>query len=71
MALINEADLIAAAQRGKLDAFNELVLSYQNRVYNLACRIMNDPSSASDATQEAFVSAYRNIKRYRGGSFKA
>jgi len=71
MTLTNEADLIAAAQRGKLDAFNELVLSYQHQVYNLAYRIMSDPSSAADATQEAFVSAYRNIKRFRGGSFKA
>ncbi|MCJ7738484.1 MAG: sigma-70 family RNA polymerase sigma factor [Anaerolineae bacterium] len=71
MVLTNEAGLIAAAQRGKLDAFNELVLSYQHRVYNLAYRIMNDPSSAADATQEAFISAYRNNKRFRGGSFRS
>jgi len=71
MALTNETDLIAAAQHGKLDAFNELVLSYQHQVYNLAYRIMNDPASAADATQETFISAYRNIQRFRGGSFKS
>jgi RNA polymerase sigma-70 factor (ECF subfamily) len=71
MTLENEADLIAAAQHGKLDAFNELVLAYQHRVYNLAYSIMSDPASAADATQEAFVSAYQGIKRFRGGSFKA
>ena len=71
MTLTDEADLIAAAKQGKLDAFNELVLSYQHQVYNLAYRIMSDPASAADATQEAFISAYRNIKRFRGGSFRA
>jgi len=68
---MDEASLIAAAQRGKVDAFNELVLIYQQQVYNLAYRIMGDPASAADATQDAFVSAYRSIARFRGGSFKS
>jgi RNA polymerase sigma-70 factor (ECF subfamily) len=71
IARIDEAGLIAAAQRGRMDAFNDLVLAYQSRVYNLAYRIMGDPASAADATQEAFISAYQNIARFRGGSFKA
>ena len=71
---IDEESLIASAQRGNLDAFNELVLAYQDQVYNLAYRIMGDPASASDATQEAFISAYQNIKSFRGkypSSFKS
>lgn len=71
---IDEDRLIASAQRGNLDAFNELVLAYQDRVYNLAYRIMGDPASASDATQEAFISAFENIKGFRGkypSSFKS
>jgi RNA polymerase sigma-70 factor (ECF subfamily) len=68
---MDEASLIAAAQQGKVDAFNELVLTYQQQVYNLAYRIMGDPASAADATQDAFVSAYRSIGRFRGGSFKS
>jgi len=77
VALIEEIDkerLIASAQRGNLDAFNELVLAYQDQVYNLAYRIMGDPASASDATQEAFISAFQNIKSFRGkypSSFKS
>ena len=69
-----EDKLIAAAQRGSLDAFNELVLAYQDRVYNLAYRIMGDPASASDATQEAFISAFHHIEGFRGkypSSFKS
>jgi RNA polymerase sigma-70 factor (ECF subfamily) len=66
----DEQTLIHAAQRGELDAFNELVLRYQNQVFNVAYRIMGDSASASDATQEAFISAYKAINSYRGGSFK-
>lgn len=66
---IDEPSLVAAAQRGDLDAFNELVLLYQDRVYNLAYRILGDPSAAEDATQEAFISAYRHLPTFRGGSF--
>jgi RNA polymerase sigma-70 factor (ECF subfamily) len=68
---MDEQRLIQAAQRGDLNAFNELVLHYQNRVFNLAYRIMGDEDSAADATQEAFISAYQAISRYRGGSFRA
>jgi RNA polymerase sigma-70 factor (ECF subfamily) len=68
---MDEANLIASAQQGKMDAFNELVLTYQQQVYNLAYRIMGDPASASDATQEAFISAYQSLERFRGGSFKS
>jgi len=68
---MDEASLIAAAQQGKVDAFNELVLAYQQQVYNLAYRILGDPASAADAAQDAFISAFENIGRFRGGSFKS
>ncbi len=67
----DEAALIHAAQRGRVDSFNDLVLAHQRQVYNLAYRIMGDASAAADATQEAFISAYRNIGGFRGGSFSA
>ena len=67
----DESKLIAAAQRGNVDAFNELVLKYQQQVYNLAYRVMADPASAADASQEAFISAFKAIARFRGGSFKS
>jgi RNA polymerase sigma factor, sigma-70 family len=66
---LDEGRLVAAAQRGDLDAFNELVLAYQDRVYNLAYRILGDPAAAEDATQEAFIAAYRHLSTFRGGSF--
>lgn len=66
---MDEQRLIAAAQQGNLDAFNELVLAYQDRVYNLAYRILGDPAAAEDVTQEAFIAAYRTLNTFRGGSF--
>jgi RNA polymerase sigma-70 factor (ECF subfamily) len=71
---MDEPNLIAAARQGKVDAFNELVLAYQHQVYNLAYRIMGDPASAADATQEAFISAFQHIGGFRGersSSFKS
>ncbi len=66
-----ESSLIAAAQQGDMDSFNELVLHYQTQVYNLAYHLLGDPAAADDATQEAFISAYRALPRFRGGSFRA
>lgn len=68
---MDEPAFIRDAQKGDLEAFNRLVLAYQQRVYNVAYRIMGDPDSAEDATQEAFISAYRSLVRFRGGSFRA
>ena len=68
---MDEAALIHAAQRGDVNSYNTLVLSYQTQAYNVAYRIMGESDSAADATQEAFISAYRAIRSFRGGSFKA
>lgn len=68
---MNEAALIQDAQGGDLNAFNRLVLAYQDLVYSQAYRMMGEVHSAEDATQEAFISAFRNLRSYRGGSFKS
>lgn len=68
---MDELDLITAAQKGDLNSFNTLVRTYQHQVYNLAYRIMGDGAAASDAAQETFISAWRHLKTFRGGSFKS
>lgn len=67
----DEAALLAAAQRGHLPSFNQIILHYQGMAYNVAYRIVGDADSAADATQDAFVKAFQRIDQYRGGSFKA
>ncbi|MSQ26448.1 MAG: sigma-70 family RNA polymerase sigma factor [Dehalococcoidia bacterium] len=68
---MDEPTLIQRSRQGDLDAFNRLVESYQSQVFNLAWRMLGSPAGAEDAAQEAFISAYRNISSYRGGSFRA
>jgi RNA polymerase sigma-70 factor (ECF subfamily) len=68
---MNEQDLISRSQAGDLQAFNDLVELYQRSVFNLALRMLGSAETAEDATQDTFVSAYRAIARFRGGSFKA
>lgn len=70
MPLPNEQALIEASQEGDLDAFNQLVEAYQDRVYSIALRMLRDHAAAEDAAQDAFLSAYRSIRQYRGGSFQ-
>lgn len=68
---LDEQILIQSAQRGDLDAFNVLVMRYQNTAFTLAYRIMGETSSANDVAQEAMITAYRRLSTFRGGSFKA
>jgi RNA polymerase sigma-70 factor (ECF subfamily) len=68
---VDEAALIASAQKGDARAFNQLVMLYQSMAYNVAYRILSDPDAAADATQDAFVSAFKAMRKFRGGSFKA
>jgi RNA polymerase sigma-70 factor (ECF subfamily) len=67
---MDEEALISDAQNGSLDAFNTIVLNYQDSVFNIALRIMGDSEMAADASQEAFISAFKAIASFRGGSFK-
>ena len=60
--------LVGAARGGDLGAFEDLVRLYQGHVWRLALHLLHDPDLASDATQEAFVRAYRFLPRYRGDS---
>lgn len=66
-----EESQVLAASKGDLEAFNQLVLSYQDLAYTHALSILGDPASAEDATQESFIKAFENIARFRGGSFRA
>lgn len=68
---MDETTLIDYAKDGDLDAFNRLVLTYQDAAYNVAYRLMGEPAAADDVTQDAFIRAYRKLHTFRGGSFKA
>lgn len=69
--LPDENSLIATAQRGDLVAFNQLVLRYQDMLYQHVFGILGERRAAEDITQEALIKAYRGMPRFRGGSFRA
>lgn len=65
---MNEQELIRRAQRGDTDAFADLLALHERFVYNLALRVIGNPSEAEDVAQEAFVRAWQALPGFRGGS---
>jgi RNA polymerase sigma-70 factor (ECF subfamily) len=55
---------VEAAIAGDQDAFAEIVYSFQDAVYNLCYRLLGERTEAEDATQEVFLKAYSNLRRY-------
>ena len=66
-----EADLVLSACGGNLDAFNALVDLHERSVFNLCLRMLGSREAAEDAAQDAFLSAFRNARAFRGASFRA
>jgi RNA polymerase sigma-70 factor, ECF subfamily len=60
-----DADLVSRAQAGRLDAFEELVRRHRLGAYRVALRMLGDESDAEDATQDAFVQAWRKLAGFR------
>src|SRR5947208_15008028 len=68
----NESLLINLSQKGDVNAFNQLVLKYQQTTYNVVLRMLCDRDAAADVTQDTFIAAFRAIQSFRGGpSFRA
>lgn len=58
--------LLEAFRQGKPGAFDTIVTAHQDRVYAFCSRMLSDREDALDAAQEVFLSAYRNLDRFRG-----
>jgi RNA polymerase sigma-70 factor (ECF subfamily) len=63
--------LLEQAREGSLEAFNDLVECYQDHLFALVARMVPDRDQAADAVQEAFFSAFRNLRSFRGGSVRS
>lgn len=66
-----ESTWIVAAQKGDIGCFNRLVENYEQICFNVALRLVNNPDAAADVTQDAFLSAYRHLDQFKGGSFRS
>jgi RNA polymerase sigma-70 factor (ECF subfamily) len=63
-----EAKLIARCRAGDLDAFDEVVARHQSRIFNVCYWMLSDREEAADATQDAFIRAFRSMSNFRGES---
>ncbi len=63
-----DAGLVFSCKKGDLDAFESLVRKYEKKMLNISFRIAGSHEDACEIVQDAFVSAYRNIKNFRGQS---
>lgn len=65
---MDETELIRKSQQGDMDAFEQLLLQYEKRVYTIAYKYMGNHEDAGDMAQEALIKAYRSIGNFRGES---
>lgn len=60
--------LIAEVLAGNSAAFGELVTRYQDRLFNVAYRVLDNADDAADVVQDVFVNAYTSLKAFKGDS---
>lgn len=65
---LDEAELVAQAQSGGVEAFTELVNRYERNIYRLARHITQNPEDAEDILQETFLKAYEHLRDFQGNS---
>lgn len=65
---LTDLELIERVQNGDKQAFNLLVIKYQNKVCNLISRYVSNSGDVPDVAQEAFIKAYRALPGFRGES---
>ncbi|RME56697.1 MAG: sigma-70 family RNA polymerase sigma factor, partial [Deltaproteobacteria bacterium] len=61
----DDREIIDRVLAGDKEAFREIVLRYQNRIYNMAYRFLGNREEAEDLSQEIFLNIYRNLKKFR------
>jgi RNA polymerase sigma-70 factor (ECF subfamily) len=63
---LSDSQIIERTLNGEPDAFNVLVRRWERQIYGLTLRLLGRDEEARDATQETFLSAYRNLPKFRG-----
>lgn len=64
----DEVKLVHKAKKGSIAAFEELILEYETKIYNIAYRMLHNEEDAKDLSQEIFVKVFENIHKFKGDS---
>ena len=64
----NDQQLIQECLAGRTDAFGQLVVRYQDRLYNTLVKMLGSADDARDVSQDAFVHAFQKLGTFRGKS---
>src|SRR5215211_869102 len=64
--VLSDEQIVERALAGEAEAFGEIVRRWERRIYALACGMLDCAEEARDATQETFLSAFRNLRGFRG-----
>ncbi len=65
---MNDELILKQAQRGDIDAFEQLARKYQGKLYGLCLRLMKNEFDAADAAQEALLKIYQGLRTFSGRS---
>ncbi len=65
---VEEAALVQRARHGDLEAYDELVRRYQERIYGTIYHMTSNHEDANDLAQESFIKAFQALKSFKGGS---
>jgi RNA polymerase sigma-70 factor (ECF subfamily) len=65
--VLSDGEIIDTVKKGDRDAYREIVERYKRRAYHMALGLVGDPQDALDVSQNAFIKAYKNIKRFDTG----
>lgn len=64
----DEKRLVNKAKKGNIAAFEELIITHETRIYNIAYRMFNNEEDAKDLSQEIFIKVFENIRKFKGNS---
>jgi RNA polymerase sigma-70 factor (ECF subfamily) len=64
----NERELVEQAKHGDIEAFEQLIIGCEKKVFNIAYRMIGNYDDANELAQEVFLKAFKSIKNFKGDS---
>ena len=65
---MTDEELVEDVKKGNIDAFEDIVKKYENKVYGIVFHMMKNQNEVEDLAQEVFLKVYKNLDRFKGDS---